>query len=512
MFNSMQSLLVSALSVFSAASGSPLVDRTPEIQGQFANVTASADGNRILFTSSFDLLGLGGNAAKFAQCYAYELSTKKMQLVSKDAAGQPIDSWCGLPEISKNGKFATYAVNEKIEKGLANARSFYRTDLTNGKVVRIYHDDRATNTSGALMAARPSPDGSRVLICSQALDVPGTTSHGTYPNGDTYADPQVQLIEVDVASGKFNLVSYARGANEGFARGACHGDYTSDGKRVLFSGSLDAAQAKGMGFGEKKLSDHVFVRDLASGKLVLATSLADGTPFTGFTLGSNAQISGDGRYVFLSSGESSIVDPIRPKGWTWTPSQILRKDLQTGKIEITSIGPNGDVLTSMTSDAVLIAKGNPNLAGFVSRESKILPNDYFPGVSLEGENSPNRAYVHDLASGRWTVGDFTGDPKAVRLDWTRDASLSDDGSKLIFAATRIANAKCTESTPIKDCYEEIEVVNEERNTTNYYTIVKKFGANDIFVRNLATGERTCVSCDWKVNPPAPKAKPAPAAG
>jgi hypothetical protein len=495
--------LASLLSFFSAPNPALPPERGPTVEGQFYSVAASGDASRIVFASTFDLLKLGGTAKEFAQCYAYDAITNRISLLSRTEKGAPIAAYCGYPGISQDGRFATFMIDTKTGSrgpGISDEiirRDYFRVGLEDGKRVRYHVDERASRTNGDLQPPRLSADGSKALLCSQSAEVPGTTYVFTYPNGRQEENPQVQLIEVEIAKKTVRLVSSIDGGKTPFARGGCWGDYSDDGKRALVEGSLSEDQARALGLSEKKLSFHTFLRDLETGTLTLVTAREDGTPFTDWLIATRARISGDGRYALFETHESAIVERYKPAGHSSAPGQLVRKDLRTGRFDVLSIGPTGVPMTSSPEmGEFAIARHAPNRVVFVSRENKILPDGYFPGTSLEAE-SPFRVYALDSDAKKWTVGEHLGDPSAVRLYGSRaGAEISADGNLLVFSAERVDNPKCTESTPYADCYEEIEVVDEERNTTDYYNVVKRYRSNDIFIRDLRTGKRVCVSCAW----------------
>lgn len=130
--------------------------------------------------------------------------------------------------------------------------------------------------------------------------------------------------------------------------------------------------------------------------------------------GTRPSVSGDGRYVAFAS-----TDPFGREGST---RQVYRHDVRTGQTILASRLPD-DSLDPYGATAPSLSRDGGRIA--------------FQTVGLGGEagNVPSQVYVRDLPAGKTVLASAARDKPGQRADgWSRDPSLSDDGSTVGFGS------------------------------------------------------------------------------
>ena len=193
----------------------------------------------------------------------------------------------------------------------------------------------------------------------------------------------------------------------------------------------------------------VYVRDLQTGNLVVASSTADGTPaeFGGML----PMLSSSGRFALFQSSSGDLSPDLGGYG----PTQVYVKDLQTGALERASEAPDGSAANQESGCATISADGR--VAAFLS-----LATNLAPGF---GDGDLAWVYVKDLDSGEIdavaplypSIPGGAGADAAYAVERFRPA-LSADGRYVAFVST--------DATLVPD-------------DTN--------GVADVFVKDLQTG-------------------------
>ena len=170
----------------------------------------------------------------------------------------------------------------------------------------------------------------------------------------------------------------------------------------------------------------IYVRDLQTGSLVVASSTADGTP-AGFG-GTLPMLSANGRFVAFQSSSGDLSPDLDGYG---TP-QVYVKDLHTGALERASETPGGSAADRESGCAAISADGR--VAAFLS-----LATNLAPGF---GDGERAWVYVTDLDSGEIdavaplypSIPGGAGADAAYAVERYRPA-LSADGRYVAFVST-----------------------------------------------------------------------------
>jgi Ca2+-binding RTX toxin-like protein len=192
----------------------------------------------------------------------------------------------------------------------------------------------------------------------------------------------------DLETGATTLVSVTAGGEQGtsqsfsrysFGFGGDGGDIISaDGRYVVFE-----SDSSNFAPGDSFSSRDIFVKDLQTGALTLASSSASGELGNGFN--TNAAISGNGRYVVFESGATNLV----PGDLNGT-GDVFRKDLETGAIVLVS-SSGGTSANGFSSHASISADGR--YVAYESQASNLVAGD---------TNGATDIFVTDMDTGLTT--------------------------------------------------------------------------------------------------------------
>lgn len=226
---------------------------------------------------------------------------------------------------------------------------------------------------------------------------------------------------------------------------------SADGRYVVFDSNADL-----LGDGGSGGISQVYVRDLVTNEVSLVSSAANGTPAS---LGaSNGVVAGNGRYVLFVSDSPDLVP-----GDTNGGQDLFLKDLETGSISRVNTRSNGGQSAwdgSTPFDASITPDGR--YVVFSSAASNLVSGDT-NGVSdifLKDTLTGTLTRISTSSSGKQANGGWGGS------DGSLDAQISADGRFVVFTSG---------------------ATNLDGQDSDGYI--------DIYVKNLQTGEITCVSHD-----------------
>ena len=252
-------------------------------------------------------------------------------------------------KMSADGNIVVFGHGNGEYAGLSadslGAHVFHK-NLTTGQlqVVDIQPDGSTSNNSANIgftyrgqgnEKIDVSDDGSIVAFLSQPWPQPGTD---LVDGVDVSGFWSVYVRDMSITSG--TPITLANAAQDGTPSN--ENSYESgvslsgDGQFVAFrSGASNLVDGIG--------GSHVYVKNLLTGEIVVASSAADGTPGNGSSAIGSMSFSADGRYLAFESSASNLV-----AGDTNNEQDIFVKDLQTGGIERVSVGSDGTQLDGST--------------------------------------------------------------------------------------------------------------------------------------------------------------------
>ncbi len=191
---------------------------------------------------------------------------------------------------------------------------------------------------------------------------------------------------------------------------------SADGRTVAFASSaVNLVPRDGNRTEDAVTGFDVFVKDLRTGKVVMASTDADGVQGHGES--TDPSISADGRKVAFTSTAADLVP-----GDTNGKPDVFVKDLRTGEITRVSVDMTDRQVDGASSDPVL--SGDGGTVAFVSEATDLASDD---------TNSAPDVYVKTLRGGGVVYAsrghDGSGDGESDR------PSLSSDGSVVAFSSS-----------------------------------------------------------------------------
>ncbi|HEX6940094.1 MAG TPA: PKD domain-containing protein [Longimicrobiales bacterium] len=366
-------------------------------QGVEYGVSIADDGRLAVFSTASSLSPRDTNGEP--DVYLKDLATGEVELVSTDADG---DAAGGLefPLMSPDGRFVAYDVETAVfvkDLVTGETRSFANPDGFPRHWLRALSDDGGTvafeaSTSGSSRGAYVGDvaTGSVTRVDEPSwgifhlVDLSGdgrylafVSSSDTVVAGDD--NGRSDVFRLDRQTGTVELVSVAadgtRGDDESDAWSQA---MSADGRFVTFyseSASWPGAADNDDPDGFSPVED-VWVKDMVTGELVMASTSASGVPADDDSV--LPVISADGRYVAFGSYASNLApdaDPYDPCDFSLCPGGFSYvKDLQTGRVVNVTVGM-GDTLPDDWDQIEPVISANGRYVAYYSWADNLVPDD-----------------------------------------------------------------------------------------------------------------------------------------
>jgi len=320
-----------------------------------------------------------------------------LERVSVDSGGVEGNGPSSAAAVSASGRFVAFSseASNLVPADGNGARDVFVHDRATRATTRVSGGVDGTDLAGWSAMAAISGDGGRVAFVSAAPELCGCTGG-------------VLTVAVHDRTTGATTVASARSDGTPNERDAAHPSISGDGRYVAFS-TPDLLVVPGDG----NWYEDVFVRDLATGDVRIASLRADGAPADGAC--AEASLSSDGRFVAFASSATNLV----PGDWNGQ-FDVFVKDLATGVVTRVSVA-TGDVEGNGQSRTPRIS-ADGRFVAFQSLASNLDPGD---------ANGTWDVFVHDLATGTTVLASARPDGAAGNGASTR-ASLSADGRLVAF--------------------------------------------------------------------------------
>jgi len=381
----------------------------------------SSNGRRVSFHSSANNLDPADVDTAF-DVYVKDVSTGEVWLASTSDAGVASNGSSLIATIAASGSRVAFQSNAtNLDPADSDAGlDIYVKELSTGDLVLASSSDSGARGNAISIEPSLSSSGARVAFSSQANNLdPGDT--------DTITDIYVK----NVTTGDIRLVSTSDSGVKG--NGSSSGAALSnDGKRVAFSSfstNLDPA--------DTDTDADVYVKDLATGDIALASTTADG--LKGDFSSHSPALSGQGRRVAFESAATNF-DP--------ADTDVL-SDVYVGQPTICTVVGTAlqDVLIGTAGNDVLCGRGgDDSLFGLqgddvLAGESGADSFEGGPGVDVLSYDSSPAGVEVSLTTGVGVGGDAGGDTVidveglAVRRSPTTSAETGEPTSWAVVPAT-----------------------------------------------------------------------------
>jgi Tol biopolymer transport system component len=384
-----------------------LVSQTPAgtagngVSGVYG-LAVSGDGGTVAFSSTAtDLVTEDQDPSP--DIYVRRLTDGTTLLASVTAAGEKGNAISTRPSLSFDGERVAF-LSAATNLGAADDEQrvdAYVKELDTGDVTRVSKSSAGERANGLTSAVALSGNGRRVAFVSRATNLDPR---------DTDDAPDVYVT--NLATGRVRLASIPPDGNKAMAgrSGVSGVSMSMNGRRVAFStdAALDPA--------DTNRAKDIYVKDLRTGNLVLASAAGDGT--IGDAPSTDPVLTARGNAVVFASFADNLDPADREQG-----SDIYRKNLSIGALSVVSTNLAGEKGNdSSTTPAV---SGDGRLIAFASRATNLDPE---PAAQWRPD-----VYVKNLATGY--VGSTSGlapqePPGVVSLY----PALPFHGSSVIFAS------------------------------------------------------------------------------
>lgn len=322
--------------------------------GQLAKSSSGAyfvgDGSKVAFTAASSIVSDDTHSAN--DLYIKDLATGSYTRVYTTSTGVSANDTSNYGSFSQDGTkvaFQSYATN--LVAGDTNGQSdIFVKDLVTGIVTRVSTVEGGAQANGSSGVPVLSPDGTKVAFQSSATN---------FVTGDTNI---VDVFVKDLVTGTVLRVSSTQGwgtANNSSSSAM----FSPDSTKIAF-----VSRATNLVPGSTTSTDDIFVRDLLTGTLTLASSNANGVPANG----SYALIpvfSPDGtKLVFYSDATNMSA------GDTPGTGDVFMKDLASGAVTRLSISLTGGNPNNYTYQPAPFSSDGTK-AAFWSAASDLVPGD-----------------------------------------------------------------------------------------------------------------------------------------
>lgn len=353
-----------------------------------------------------------------------------IELASSNAEGVGGNSNSSAPVISADGtKVVFQSAADDLVPGDTNGQyDLFLKDLTTGAITLVNAAADGTVAQGSFARYALSADGTTVAFASDADSLVPNDSNGTF-----------DVFVKDMVTGQVTLVSQTSGgvSANGFSASPA---LSADGTIVAFESRADDLVP-----GDTNGQPDIFVKDLATGAVTLASQTAGGAQTDGMSV--SPLLSADGTKLVFTSAATNLV-PGDANG----EMDTFFKDLATGQITLVSQAADGTQPNRLSGGTSLSADGTRVV--FATAADNLVPNE---------ANDTDDVFVKDLTTGALTLVSQTAG--GVQSNgWSGDARMSGDGTKVVFVSS------ATNLVP---------------DDTN--------GLTDVFMKDLTTGEITLVS-------------------
>ena len=384
----------------SAAAGDIVLASTTDAgltsSGESIEPSLSGDGSIVAFRSQGRLDPT--DTDPIVDIYVKNLTTGDISLASTSNQGVKGNGPSWRASLSSDGTrvaFRSKATN--LDPGDTDlVWDIYVKDMVTGHLTLVSATQGGTKGNGDSDDPVLSPDGTQVAFDS--------TSTNLDP-ADT--DPIPDIYVKDLVTGALTLASTTQAGvkGDGYSQGP---SLSADGGVVAFR-----SQSDNLNVNDADTTQDIYVKDLGSGTLILASTTEGGTKGNG---GANApQLSADGNRVLFRT-DSSNLDPIDTDSF----HDIYLKDLLSGSLQLVSTTASGVKANDSCYNPSLSADASE--AAFACFATNLDPNDVDPLLDI---------FVKDIGSGVVSLASAADDGTKTNGN-SFFPSIAKDGSSVAF--------------------------------------------------------------------------------
>jgi len=380
----------------------------------------SPDGTKVVFESAAtNLIAAGANGHE--QIFIKDLTTGAVTLVSVDANGNQGNANSMDFTFSPDGtKVAFDSASTNLIPGGTTGSQVFVKDLTTGAVTLASADPNGVAGNAASSFPVFSSDGTQLAFASTSTNLAAgaTNTHS-------------QIYVKNLQSGAITVASADANGNEA-NNDSLYPMFSPDGSKLAFN-SISTNLVPNV----PSFNSEVYVKDLASGAIILVSTDANGVPANGNSTQLGA-FSPDSTKIAFQSASTNLMSGANGA------SQTYVKDLLTGSVTLTSanaagvIGNGNSVMPTFSPDHLALAfqSGSTNLGvnSFVSQiyvrsiftaSGAVADNAFATSLSTAGQLAFSDADTGDTHTA--SVAAQVGDLGTVTASLSKDSTGSGTG-------------------------------------------------------------------------------------
>ncbi len=410
-----------------------LVSRAAGKNGAKANTgaqAASISGNGLKVAFESNAMGLHPDDPNASpDIFVRHVGNNTLTLVSRvGIKGEKANGYSLDPSISADGnRVAFTSAASNLHPGDTDGnQDIYVKDLSTGEIWLASAAANGAKSNGTSLQPSLSGDGTRVAFVSTATNLHAKDKDAT---GDIYVK--------DLVTGEVWLVTSTKAGKKADGQ---HGrpDISGNGSRVAFHTTATNLNAK-----DKDFRNDVYVKDLASGDVILVSASSSGKK--GDMDSRNPSISDTGLKVAFDSFSNNLISTS-----TFGSAQVYVKTLSSGAIALVSRSSGGAVGNS--SSNIPSISGDGTKVAFHSAATNLTSGDNDNKVDV---------YVKTVGGGAISLVSRTKGGKKGN-DSSYPAFISNDGSRVVFLSF------------------SSNLVSADKDTWR-----------DVFVKHIGSGKRLC---------------------
>jgi Tol biopolymer transport system component len=339
--------------------------------------------------------------------------------------------------------------------------------------------------AGDILLASTGDDGTKA---NQDSFEPSMSEDGTKVAFDSFAtnldpadtDAFADVYVKDLVTGQITLASTADDGTKGDGN-SFRSSLSADGSLVAFEST-----ATNLDPADNDVARDVYVKDLVTGNITVVSTTGEG--IKGNLDSFRASLAADGTAVAFESFATNL-DPAPTDGF----SDVFVKDLVTGTLFLSSTANDGTKGNAASSRPSLSADGTR--VAFESLATNLDPGDPFDGC--------DDVYVKDLLTGdvalASTADDGTKGLCFGRLGSSAQPSLSADGTVVAFESTAI-NLDPGDGSIRLDVYVKDLVSGDVTLASGGHTFVSDHFRSSLSADGTRVAFEVCLGCDFVIGP------------
>lgn len=373
-----------------------------QANGTSLRFNMSGNGRFITFQSAANNL-VPGDTNGQSDVFVKDLETGEVTIVSRASDGTLGNSASTESQISYDGRYVVFESSaSNLVAGDSNGNSdIFMHDRVTGTTTRVSLTDAGLQANGNSFLPQISADGRYVAFSSAGTNLVAGDTNGV-----------LDIFVRDTVAGTTTRVSVATGGAQGNSISR-FSDMSDDGRYVTFESSASNLVA-----GDTNGGLDVFVHDLVTSTTTRVNVDSAGAQTGG---ASNGFISGNGRYVFFSTPDATLV-----AGDTNGISDIFRKDLVTGEVIRVTLNSNGEQTNGFSGLADSAAASfDGNYVVFSSAATNL-------DTTLPDTNGVYDVFVRNIKEGITTRVNLAFDGTEANSSSELYADISGDGRTVVY--------------------------------------------------------------------------------